>query len=133
MNNPKQIWKIVNSLYAIPLIIYVFTTLHWPIFYRFTLVEIIIIVAVIYALKSWVEIKFKVGNLIKQNTLTKALYYIGGGFLFIGILFKVMHWPGANISLLLGTLLIILSFIIIFFVDETNQKKQSNPDILDDI
>lgn len=132
MKNPKLIWKIVNSLNGIPLILYLFTTLHWPLFYRFTLVHIIIMIAIIYGLKSWIEIKFDIRNLIKKNMMTKMINYIGGGFLLIGVLFKIMHWPFANISMLIGMMGVLVSYVLIFFIEESELTK-SNPDILDDI
>jgi len=133
MKNPKLIWKIMNLLYGIPLVIYLFTVLHWPLFYRFKIVHIIIMIAIIYGIKSWIEIKFNMPNLIRQKRITKSINYIGGGILFVGILFKIMHWPFASILLLLGAVLTLCSFILIFFIDDFNNSKQPNPEILDDI
>ena len=132
MEKPKLIWKIVNSLNGIILILYLFMVLHWPLFYRFTLVHIIIMVAIVYGLKSWIELKSNINNPIKSNKSTKLLYFIGGGIFTLGILFKIMHWPGGSISLLVGVIILNISFIYVFFVNDTNKTRQSNPDILDD-
>lgn len=45
----------------------------------------------------------------------KKIIYLFGGFTFsclpMGILLKIMHWPGAGILLVLGTM--ILSFVLV--------------------
>jgi hypothetical protein len=37
--------------------------------------------------------------------------------IFTGILFKIMHWPGASVSLVLGVLLLNVGFLPMFFYD----------------
>jgi len=44
----------------------------------------------------------------------RTLRSIGISFLLIGFLFKVMHWPGANISLLAGCLCVAGSVALLF-------------------
>ena len=44
----------------------------------------------------------------------RTLRSIGIALLLIGFLFKVMHWPGATISLLSGCLLIAVSIALLF-------------------
>jgi hypothetical protein len=64
--------------------------------------------------------------------VAKVLNYLGAGILLIGILFRIMHWPGGGISLLVGVFLLVASFVLIFFENDVSIK-QSNSDILDDI
>ncbi|MBP6730664.1 MAG: hypothetical protein KA149_01320 [Chitinophagales bacterium] len=45
-----------------------------------------------------------------KDKLVIAIGAISGALISLGILFKVMHWPGANVQLLVG----ILSFSIVF-------------------
>jgi len=40
---------------------------------------------------------------------------VGGMLLASGIFFKIMHWPGANILLVIGMFLITFIFLPIFF------------------
>ncbi len=50
----------------------------------------------------------------KEKRVNKTLYVAGviTGFIFItGILFKIMHWPGANIALMTSVLLAVAFFI----------------------
>ena len=44
----------------------------------------------------------------------RTLRSIGIALLLVGFLFKVMHWPGATISLLSGCLLIAVSIALLF-------------------
>jgi predicted transporter len=102
-------------------------------FFRFTILHILIFVGVIYALKSWIEIKSDVSNPIKNNKLVKKVSFLSGVIVMIGFVFRVLHWPYVNILLIIGFSGIILSNIIIFFVDDLEAVKESNPNILDDI
>jgi hypothetical protein len=38
-------------------------------------------------------------------------------FIMTGLLFKLMHWPGANVSLVLGVMLLNVGFLPMFFYD----------------
>lgn len=38
----------------------------------------------------------------KGKTIMAMIYGIGGGIVIIGALFKIMHWPGASLFLILG-------------------------------
>ena len=133
MKNPKLTWKIINSLNGVPILLYLFTLMHWPVFYRFTVVHIIIMVAVIYGLKSWIEVKYNMSSPIKNNKTIKMMYFISGALVLFGFLFRVLHWPFSNSLLIIGFSGVIISFIAVFFVDDLNTLKTSNPEILDDI
>ena len=98
MKNPKLTWKIINSLNGFPILLYLFTLMHWPVFYRFTMVHIIIMIAVIYGLKSWAEVKYNISSPIKNNKIIKMMYFISGALVLIGFLFRVLHWPFSNIA-----------------------------------
>ena len=113
---------------------YVFKIMHWFVFMKPILnMHLAIIGVLIYFIRYYIEVKFKVNNLIKRNRITKMFYYLGIGIFSVGILFKVMHWPFASMNILVGCFSVLLSFFIVFFVDEDINDKQSNPDILDDI
>ena len=133
MKNPKLTWKIINSLNGFPILLYLFTLMHWPVFYRFTMVHIIIMIAVIYGLKSWAEVKYNISSPIKNNKIIKMMYFISGALVLIGFLFRVLHWPFSNSLLIIGFSGVIISFIALFFVDNLNELKTANPEILDDI
>lgn len=61
------------------------------------------------------------GASIKQNTIATVLFGIGLIFLIIGFLFKLMHWPGGNASLILS------SMVGIFWVIASLFNKNHNP------
>jgi Flp pilus assembly protein TadB len=49
-------------------------------------------------------------------TYSRILFGVVGGMLLAsGIFFKIMHWPGASILLVLGMFLITFIFLPIFF------------------
>jgi hypothetical protein len=53
---------------------------------------------------------------LPRMTFSRMLFGIVGGMLLAsGIFFKIMHWPGANILLVLGMFLITFIFLPIFF------------------
>lgn len=66
----------------------------------------------------------------KQLSKMKKLMYITGTIasisLIVGALFKLMHWPGANMMLLLGTLSLTFFFspffFYIYFKEQTEKK-----------
>lgn len=49
-------------------------------------------------------------NLLLMKKVMKVMGLIGAPLLFIGLLFKLMHWPGANMLFALGNVLLITGF-----------------------
>ena len=43
------------------------------------------------------------------------VYGFGAAIVIVGALFKIMHWPSANIQIILGTALLALLFFPLFF------------------
>ncbi len=61
----------------------------------------------------------------KYKSGKKLLYIMGFIAMFItstGLLFKVMHWPGAGIALLLGAFILNLGFLPLYFYDRYKQS-----------
>lgn len=62
----------------------------------------------------------------KEKKVNKTLYVVGviTGFIFItGVLFKIMHWPGAGVSLTVSVLLTVVLFIPILVVHALKDKE----------
>ena len=60
------------------------------------------------------------------NAMKKFAYITGAlasTLLLVGAFFKIMHWPGANLSLIIGTVTLAMFFIPYFFY--VNLKEQS--------
>lgn len=56
----------------------------------------------------------------REITMQKSMYIMGYLAAFLattGLLFKIMHWPGANIMLILGIALLNLGFLPMYFYD----------------
>ena len=62
----------------------------------------------------------------KEKRVNKTLYVTGviTGFIFItGVLFKIMHWPGAGISLTVSVLLTVVVFIPVLVIHALKDKE----------
>ena len=62
----------------------------------------------------------------REKKVNKTLYVAGviTGFIFItGVLFKIMHWPGAGVSLTVSVLLTVVVFIPILVVHALKDKE----------
>jgi len=126
MKNKELLWKIVNSLLGVLLLLYVFNVMHWFVFMKsIENIHIGFLAIIIYLIRYWVEVKYELENLIKNNKLTKMIYYLSTGLFVIGILAKIMHWSFDDISMIIGTVGILTSFILIFFVNDSNKQNTS--------
>ncbi len=81
----------------------------------FVLMAFVFLPAALYVMKK--EITMKGGIIIFIIAL------IGGIPLLLGVLFKIQHWPGANILLLLGYLVISLVFIPSLLISKLKEGK----------
>lgn len=57
----------------------------------------------------------------KEKNMKKAMYLIGFVATFLsssGILFKTLHWPGANMLLVVGIVMINIGFLPLYFYDK---------------
>jgi len=53
---------------------------------------------------------------VTRTSFSRSIIGAGGGLLLgIGSCFKIMHWPGANIQILLGMILLTFVFLPLFF------------------
>jgi len=62
----------------------------------------------------------------REKKVNKTLYVVGviTGFIFItGVLFKIMHWPGAGVSLTVSVLLTVVLFIPVLVVHALKDKE----------
>ncbi len=62
----------------------------------------------------------------KEKKVNKTLYVAGviTGFIFItGVLFKIMHWPGANVALTASVLLTVVLFIPVLVAHALKDKE----------
>lgn len=58
----------------------------------------------------------------KQYTVPLVLFLLGMAITIIGSLFKIMHWPGANIMLTVGMLTEAIAIITLIVVLLKNTK-----------
>ena len=58
----------------------------------------------------------------KQYSIPLSLFLLGMAITIIGVLFKIMHWPGANIILTIGMLTEAIAIITLIVVLLKNTK-----------
>jgi len=61
-------------------------------------------------------------NMKKQYTVPLVLFLLGMAITIIGSLFKIMHWPGANVALVNGMLTEVSAIITLIVVVIKNTK-----------
>lgn len=66
----------------------------------------------------------------KKNILLSVTGYFTISFLIIGVLFRVQHWPGAAISLLIGQFLLILLFLPLYLVNAYKKASETKINFL---
>jgi hypothetical protein len=77
-------------------------------------------------LPSAIYVSYKeVSNLTKKST--HIVGFLGTFFVSLSFLFKLMHWPGANIILVLGIVLICLVFLPMVMINRLRDKEASLP------
>ena len=67
------------------------------------------------------EATIKLLTFKREKNMKKALYLIGFIATFLsstGILFKTLHWPGANMMLVVGIVMINIGFLPLYFYDK---------------
>lgn len=131
MTNPRLMIKILNLFNGALLVVFMLKLLHISTFLNSIKVyHLVVVVAVVYGLKSWIEISNKVGDPVKQNKVTNMLFNVGFAIIIFGILFQVMHWPYRVVFYLLGASTVLLAYILSFVLDPSEQESDS--EILDD-
>lgn len=68
-----------------------------------------------------IQKEIKLLTIKKEEKMKKTMYVIGFMATFLtttGLLFKVQHWQGASIMLILGVMLINLGFLPMYFYDK---------------
>jgi hypothetical protein len=70
---------------------------------------------------------------MKKITLISGV--VSSIIVFIGVLFKIMHWPGAGVAITLGIVLFVVAYSLLLFIDKqefatTSMQKVSNVFVL---
>ncbi|MFK8037397.1 MAG: hypothetical protein AB8B74_03855 [Crocinitomicaceae bacterium] len=130
MKNPRLILKLLNLANGFLLLAYLFKVLHWPFLpFKYTIMHIILGAFIIYGVKSWIEIRYDLPNLIKANKTTNMVFYIGLAVFVFGIMFKVMHWPFSSLVFIIGVSTILVAYLLCFFLPDDEQPE--NDDLID--
>lgn len=62
---------------------------------------------------TYLMVSFK--NNLRRQKLVNILGCLSIAGIVTGILFKAMHWPGANLSFFIGCVLFVIAFLPLFF------------------
>ncbi len=107
-----------------------FKTLHWPGAGILITVGIVMIAGVflpLFFINSYRE------QPEKKNPLYAIVGYITLALLLFGSLFKVMHWPGANVAIMSGAGFLIIGFVPLYVVNafqRSGKRKVNLPYII---
>ncbi|MFH0757807.1 MAG: hypothetical protein V2B15_11010 [Bacteroidota bacterium] len=101
----------------------IFKMLHWPGASILITLGTFLLAAIYLPVFAMVSIR---DTREKGKKVNKPLYIIGviTGFIFLtGILFKIMHWPGAGLALLVSVLIMVVVFIPFLVVHALRDKE----------
>ncbi|SDM31407.1 hypothetical protein SAMN05421823_11256 [Catalinimonas alkaloidigena] len=62
----------------------------------------------------------------RKIAMKKAMYllgYLATCLTIMGMMFKLLHWPGANVMLVVGLLLLSFGYLPLYFYDRYQQSK----------
>jgi hypothetical protein len=104
---------------------FAFRTMHWPGGSAFMFVgNVFLLLSMLFiAIIAFRNFSFLSGN-ARFRSLSGA---VGGIFVAIGSMFKILHYPGANVLFLVGTLVLISIFLpVLFFQLYKNDVQHSS-------
>jgi uncharacterized membrane protein (DUF106 family) len=121
----KKTMKITGNI-SLAMIMFgtVFKIMHWPGAGPFLVFGFFILCAVFFPVAIYVNYK----NASKKKNLILHISILIGGIIFmLGVIFKIMHWPGAGPLLLFGDLLLVfISLPILLYVKIKNAEKKKD-------
>jgi hypothetical protein len=66
-----------------------------------------------------------------MNATMKISGYVSSLMILIGSIFKIQHWPGANVMILVGVFFLTVLFLPILFILKFKSTDEDNSDILE--
>lgn len=112
MKNFTYLFGLTSAILAI--IGSIFKRLHWPGAGVLLTVGITLIVLVFLPLYFYTGYKEQPE---RKNPVYAIVGYLTLAFLLTGALFKIMHWPGANVAILTSTGFLLIGFIPLYVVN----------------
>ena len=106
MKKVAAITGIIASALAIGGVL--FKMMHWPGAEVMLVLGVSLLSVVVLPLMGLIE--FKQSNVLRSQ-YTALIGYISGATLFLGTLFRIMHWPGSSVLIVSG--FVVLTFIFI--------------------
>ncbi len=102
-----------------------FKTMHWPGANLLFLPGMAILAFILIPL----IIIQRIANL-KMNKTVFVIGLISLMTILWGMLFKIMHWPGAHVLLMVGGALLVLAFVPLFYITEVRKSENIRIDFL---
>ncbi|MBI1837041.1 MAG: hypothetical protein HYR91_07220 [Flavobacteriia bacterium] len=100
-----------------------FKVMHWPGGGIMLMLSMLISCCVFFPL-------FFIHRIIQEKTGLNIIINILGLFiaeiLFVGILFKIQHWPGASLLLIVGSVLLIFPTLVLYVIQQIKKRNQIN-------
>lgn len=133
MKTGKVLLHIMNGLNVLALFVLVFKSVFFvPWLYDVSFYHVLLVLAALYGIKTWVQIKFEVDDPIRINKISNVFFHGGMVMIMLGIVMRVMHWPFSFLPILAGALAVFVAFIL-SMVLSPSVERSANPDILDDL
>ena len=105
----------------------VFKIMHWPGAGIGFVLGFALLTAVFFPLAVFTNYRY---NGKKQNLFLHITVLLGGIFFMIGVLFKVMHWPGAGIDLMAGYTILLLIYLPALLIVNFRNAQAKNDKVI---
>ena len=134
MKNPRLILHIGNSMNFVFIMLYVGGYLRWyELPYNFKSLYFLGPIFLIVFIKNKAISKYNLKEPLTTIKVVKILRMTSTGLFIVGVLAKIMHWPGGSLIITISMMLHFAALILSFVLPDDETEKESNPEILDDI
>ena len=125
MKNKLIYIHLLNLAQLLVLVLFVNTALRWMSLTHLGILHLLIALTVITGLKlTFFNYLTKIDPFTK-NGWPRTLYYISLGVLCIAMILRVIHWPGAFMTILVSLGIFTIAFVV-SFTGISDQKEISN-------
>jgi hypothetical protein len=108
-NRFSWLWKIERVLIGIAIFGVLFKIQHYP-----GAGIMLVISLTCLSMISLLRTAIPIGSKSKLSKIANTVGSIGGSIVFVGLLFKIQHYPGASVMMMNGIILLSAAFIVSF-------------------
>ncbi len=112
MNSTMKISGYISSLMILTGAFFKFN--HWP-GAGFLMVTGVFFITVLFLPLLFI-LKFKSSPEGNRSVVLSSVAFVAASMLSVGVLFKIMHWPGAQMLVIISGVLLVLGYLPIYFL-----------------